>query len=320
MSENMNTSMTAPDTSSTQSIVEAAVADLPDTSTESGGYGAIDATVEPDSAEAASTTTASTVPGSTTQTAPQAEIDELAQALGITDQGKGKWTARVAYSKLHKVIKERDEKRKAEHEAALRQSSEQFANVQRQIAEFDRMVASPEHLLSALAQVHPAYGAYLARSGAAPAPSQAHDTPPQFNTAADLQQYVQSQIDRHVSERLAPIERERQSRQVLEAAIPRVRQQLAEAEKLPMFSESKAEILAALQKNPEMGLHDAYMSIVVPKLAAGRDQVRQDVLAELKSRPHSTTVTSTVSGRAVSDAEPASTEDIVRAAIRQIRD
>jgi hypothetical protein len=253
-----------------------------------------------DSAESAGAPT-------TPPTTPE-EVDELARALGIDGQGKGKWTARVAYSKLHKVMKERDAKVKADHDAALKQHADRLSTFEAQMAQFDQMVASPEQLLGALAQVNPAYARFLQQ------PPQTAD-PAEIRTMADLQRV----IDAQVQQRLAPIEHERQQRQVVEAAIPRVKQQLAEAEKWPLFAESKADILAELQKNPNAGLREAYMAVVVPRMAADRDKVRQEVLAELQSRPHTTTATSSVTGRAAEKSEPMNTADIVRQALRGLK-
>jgi hypothetical protein len=126
-------------------------------------------------------------------------------------------------------------------------------------------------------------------------------------------------IDQQVAQRLAPIEQERQQRQIVEAAVPRVKQQLAEAEKWPLFTESKVDILAELQRNPNAGLRDAYMTVVLPKMAADRDKVRQEVLAEMSNRPHTTTASSSVTGRARETSEPVDTSDIVRQALRGLK-
>lgn len=302
---------------STTSIIESAIADLPDRGDDSGSdEGGSTSTGQSTTGSTGMTGTATSTSTQTQNQPTQAEVDELAAALGIKEQGTGKWTTRVAYSKLHKVIKERDAKTKADHESALKQHVDQLTAVQQQIAAFDQMVSSPERLLTALAQVNPAYAQYVQRASQA---STTTEEVPTFNTAADLQRYVQSQIDRHVSDRLAPIEQERQQRQVMETAIPKVNAQIAEAEKWPLFTESKAEILAELQKNPNAGLRDAYQTVVIPKLAADHDKIRQEVLAELNGRPHSTSVTSTVSSRTAETSGPQDTQAIIRQAIRGLK-
>jgi len=283
----------------TTSIIEASIADHPDRDTGD------DLSPTTGAAEPTASTTASTAP------VTQEEVDELAKALGIDGQGKGKWTARVAYSKLHKVIKDRDAKAKADHEAALKQHTDQLTAVQQQIAAFDQMVSSPEHLLAALAQVNPAY----ARFRGQPATPQSADTPQDIRTMADLQRV----IDQQVAQRLAPIEQEREARQYIERMTPVVQAQIVEAHKWPGFTESQAEILAELGKNPKAGLKDAYLTVCLPKLAADKDKVRQEVLAELNARPRSTTTTSTVPSRGADKSEPQDTQDIIRRAIAALK-
>ena len=304
---------------STSSIIETAIADLPD-SPEMPDFGVVDEPSEPSpSATSAATSTAATASGTPSTSAPdaetkpvtQADVDELARELGIAATGTAKWTTRVAYSKLHKVIQARDAKMKADHEAAVKQHTDRIAAYEQAVQQFDRLVANPEQLLASLAQVHPAY-ARFAHPGSTAA---AAGVPQQINTMADLQRV----IDAHVAARLQPIEQERAGRLAIEQAIPRVKKQLEEAEKWPLFTESKAEILANLKANPGVTLEQAYQKAVLPKLAAQRDTIRQEVLAELNGRPHSTTVTSTVTGRTAPDAGPMDTADIVAEAVRRLK-
>jgi hypothetical protein len=178
-------------------------------------------------------------------------------------------------------------------------------------------VNNPEQLLSALAQVNPSYRQYV--KGAAP--QQTQGTPQRIETMADLQAVIQAQV----AERLKPIEQERAAAQFEAQAIPKIKAQLAEAATWPLFKEHQTEIQAAvkaLPQNlpPEVVLRMAYQQVVVPKLAANRDSVRQSVIEELKTRPHSTSVTTTVAGRSSASADSASTEDIVRNIARGIKD
>lgn len=277
---------------------------------------------EAETAEAAPTSTpaASAAPGASSQpgatpTAPPptaAEVDELAAALGITGDGTQKWTTRVAYSKVSKAVKALQAKQTAAHEAALKSHTDRLAETQSQIDRFDSLVSNPDQLLAALASVNPAYQRFLGQKPAA-APA---GVPQRIETIEDLQRV----IDAQVAAKLAPIEQERNSRQMYEAAVPKVRAQIAEAEKWPLFTENKAEILTALQSNPTWGLKDAYQHVAIPKLAGTRDQMRQQVLDELKTRPHSSTVTTTVAGRGSQGPEALDTESVVRAALANIRD
>lgn len=293
---------------STQSIVESAMAEIPD---DGGSDLSVEESTPPESGSIAASSAVSSIAGGPAPT--QDERDELAEALGIIDKGKGKWIARTPYSKVSKIVKERETKTKADHEAALKQHTDRVSAYEQQIAQFDQLVANPAALISALAQVHPAYRQYVTNT----APQT--DAPPQFNSVADLTQYVQSQIDQHVSQRLAPIEQERAARDQIARNLPIVQQQIAEAKTWPMFVESQAEILAALQKNPKSSLHAAYQSVVLPKLSASREQVRQQVIAEMNARPHSTVAGSSVTGRTAPEAAQQDTSDIVREAMRGLK-
>jgi hypothetical protein len=291
---------------STESIVAEAAADL--RSEES-------APSEP-TGSTGSTTTSTTQPAAPAAPLTAAEKDELAEALGITATDSTKWTTRINYSKVHKAVKAMQEKVAAAHAAALKSHEDQSASTRQQIERFDSMVNNPDQLLKALAQVNPAYAAFV--KGAAPA---ATGTPGRIETMEDLQKV----IDQQVAQRLAPIEKERQSAQFIAEAVPRIKAQLAEAQTWPLFKENQAEIQAAVKAlpqhlAPDVVLRMAYQSVVLPKLAANRDTVRAEVMAELKNRPHASTVTTTVSGRGVQSPEAVDTESIVRQAMAKLKD
>jgi hypothetical protein len=334
MTESLPNSAPAPE--STASIVEAAVADLPESSTESGGYGEI-----PEAGELSATDIRSDA-GSTTPTtgtsasagAQTEEPDELAALLGITGTGKAKWTQRVPYSKLHKAITERDKKTREAHEAALRTHESRL----REVEAVERMITEqPEQFVHALIAQNPAYQRFFnvqTAGGGAPQGGNAdtpHDMPApdvqlqdgtRTYSVAGLQRLLTwntQQAEQRIAQRLQPFERDRQQRELMAQAVPRVKQQIAAAEQWPLFKESKAEILAVLQSDAAVDLQTAYQRVVIPKLAASRDTIRQDVLKELATRPHSTVAGSSVAGSRADDTGPADTADIVRQALRGVR-
>jgi len=116
-----------------------------------------------------------------------------------------------------------------------------------------------------------------------------------------------------------PFEQERAARQAIESAIPCVEAQIEEASNWMMFSESRAEILAELQKDPHVSLEIAYQRVVLPKLAANRDAIRADVLKELQSRPHSTTTNQHGVRPKRGRRWPQDTADIARQAMRGLK-
>ncbi len=296
---------------------------VPESSTDIVAAAAADIRADEAAPESGSSTTGTTTTTTGTTTAEPtanltaAEKDELAEALGITGEGSAKWTARINYSKVHKAVKALREKQEAAHAAALKQHEESSASHRQQVERFDSLVSNPDQLLRALASVNPAYAQYV--KGAAP--QQPQGTPQRIETMEDLQRV----IDQQVAQRLKPIETERAAAQFEAQAIPKVKAMLAEAQTWPMFKENMAEIQAAHAKLPQNippgeALRMAYHSVVTPKLAANRDTIRQEVMDELKNRPHSSTVTTTVAGRGTQSAEPVDSVDIVRAAAARIRD
>lgn len=326
MSEELTPAATEP--ASTTSIIEHAIADLPD---DSGAETSGDTVADdiPDAIDVSATPDAgATVDPTATPTA--AEIDELAQALGISGSGKAKWTARIPYSKISKVWKEQQAKQRADHEATLQQHTARL----REVEAVERMIAEqPEQFVRALVEQNPAYQRYFSQAPAQPAPTPvSSEMPaPDVRLADGSQTYSveglrrllawnTQQTEQRVEQRIKPFEQERQQREMLEAAVPHVKQQIADAEKWPLFKESKNEILAALQADPRIDLTGAYQRVVIPKLAANRDQVRQDVLKELASQPHSTSVTRTTPGRADESGAPRDSRDIIRQSIAGLAD
>ena len=259
-------------------------------------------------------------PQSTTQsgTEPtQTEIDELAAALGITGEGTAKWKARVPYSKVNKIWKEQQAKLQSKHEAAIKGHTEKLTAYQQRVQDVEaveQMIQSnPEQFIAALTELNPAYKQYFTggqgRQAVDPY-AQAVNADGTINLEVFAQQ-IEQRAEQRVAQRYAPIEKEHQARALYQAALPKVQSQLNEAEKWPMFAEHKTDILKALQADQKLGLLEAYQKVVIPKLAAGRDTMRAELLAELKGRPHSTSVISSAASTR-EDTGPADTGDIVR--------
>lgn len=84
----------------------------------------------------------------------------------------------------------------------------------------------------------------------------------------------------------------------------------------PGFAEGQDDMLQALQVDPRMTLEGAWRKVVVPKMAADRDRMRQKVLAELNGKPRSTaTAPATPVPTAVDDA-PKGMEAVIWKAMR----
>ena len=95
----------------------------------------------------------------------------------------------------------------------------------------------------------------------------------------------------------------------------KIRSQMEKAAKWHGFVEHQDAILAALKQDKSLSLHDAYMSVVIPKLAADRTQMKQEALDEINKQPRSTSIATTASATKPAATEMKSTADITREVI-----
>lgn len=142
---------------------------------------------------------------------------------------------------------------------------------------------------------------------------------------------VESKVTKQVEDRYKPIEAEWQTNQRIQAVIPQIQAQIADARTWDNFTENEAEIVKVLQGDRNISLERAYQKVVLPKmqaawaekektLAADRNKVREEVLAELKKAPRSTSAPSTGSKPVASTSnEPRSLEDIIAEQVKTLK-
>jgi hypothetical protein len=306
---------------SSRSIIEASIAEMPDRDDDDS-----ESSAEP------SESTASSSPASATPLTAQ-EKDELAELLGIGDRvGPGKWTSRIAYSKIHKVIGERDAQRKAEHDAALKGHTDKIGEYEKRldaISQVERiMYEEPDRFIEMLSSI-PAYHGRFGSSRSSTHPQAGSERPGpdiryQDGSTAYSEEGLQrlldwnaAQVEKRLTSRIAPFEHERQVKAIEAAAAPKIQAMLTEAAKWPMFTENEAAILQVLQSEPQTSLEAAYQRVVLPKLAANRDSLRQEILKELAERPHSTVTRTATSGRSGDDA-PRDSRDIISRVVSEL--
>ncbi len=132
-----------------------------------------------------------------------------------------------------------------------------------------------------------------------------------------------------VNKRFGPIEAEWQARQRVDSLRPKVNAQISEARTWEKFNENEAEIVEVLKNNPSISLEGAYQKVVLPKLKAEweaekqrlipeRNKLRQEVLAELRQAPQSTSVPSGSSKGSV-DSGPKTLEQIIADQIKTLK-
>ena len=113
---------------------------------------------------------------------------------------------------------------------------------------------------------------------------------------------LEARITKQVEARYKPIEDAWNAQEQVNRLMPEIERKAAEARTWPMFTENEAAVIQAMKENPRLNLEGAYQLVVFPKLRASREQLRAEVLAEVKNAPRST---STPSG-AVKPGPPAS--------------
>lgn len=97
-------------------------------------------------------------------------------------------------------------------------------------------------------------------------------------------------VTKQLAERYKPMEDEWQAHQKVQAIIPQVQSQIAEARQWPLFNEHEMEIVKALQGNERLSLEGAYRQVVYPKLVADRTKMREEILREVQKAPKATSV------------------------------
>lgn len=128
---------------------------------------------------------------------------------------------------------------------------------------------------------------------------------------------VEQRVISKVEQRYAPIEQDWQAQRRREELMPQIERQITEARQWDRFAELEPEIIQVLQQNPTMNLERAYMHTyqknVVPKLAADRNTMRSEILAELKKAPVQTSApTRSMKTTSTAPTGPRPIEDIIR--------
>jgi hypothetical protein len=130
---------------------------------------------------------------------------------------------------------------------------------------------------------------------------------------------------KQLDERFKPIDEAQKAEQVRkqgeavkQRAAEAIDRKLAKMSKRPGWKENEKAILDAITANPDLDIEDAYIDVVIPKLAGDRTKMREEILAELKKAPASTS-TSVQQPAADGAGTPKSMEDIIRESIKSLK-
>jgi hypothetical protein len=133
---------------------------------------------------------------------------------------------------------------------------------------------------------------------------------------------VTKDITSQFDERFKPMETEWQAQKRIEATLPVVRMQIAEARTWPLFNESENDIVRILESDKNISLEAAYRKVVFPKILAERTKIKQDVIQEMQRAPVASSAMPTrVATKPVSPnaGGPRNLEDVIKAQIDSLR-
>ena len=300
----------------------------------------------PETVESSSTTTESreaTAIAAVTDPA-KPEPDEFEKKFGIPAQSATGRENRIPYSRVKKIIEKREKDLEASYTPKITEYETKVKDYEgrlEKVAQFEKFLREkPQEFIEMLRGL-PQYQSVL--SPQAPAvetkPAEVPDDMPQPDSQMPdgtlvysmeglkaLNQWNRVQARKEVMEEVqkvyGPIQQEWQAQQQLQQMVPVIQGQIAEARKWEKFNENEADIVKALQADSRLSLEGAYRQVVVPKLTTDRDklrqEMRQDILRELKKAPASTSAPATATKPSARPAGPRSITDIINESIEHL--
>lgn len=258
-----------------------------------------------------------------------------------------------AKAEVENRVKTEYEPKIKQYETALQERDAQLTRV----AQFEQVMVNDVPRFIGMLKTLPQYQQFFAQFEAQSAPTQAHQQVAQVNPEDEMPQpdqlmpdgsYMYSmeglaklqawnrvqarkEVMSEVEKTYGPIHQEWEAHRRMRAVEPKVRDQIARARTWTLFNENEAEIVKVLQQYPDASLEDAYQFVVQPKLqeklasyqtdeAKLRQQIRSEVLAELKRAPASTSAPARPSRpQPVTSSGPRKLEDIIAAQVETIR-
>ncbi len=251
-------------------------------------------------------------------------------------------------SMVMKAEQEAANKAKAEYEPKLAEVTAKVSAYESrlgQVAQFEQVMANdPQRFLGMLSQL-PAYkpffdwvaqvqnqapaqaqqpqgqGQAQDPAGAMPQPDQQLSDGSWVYSMDGLQKLLNwqaQQVEQRVSKRYEPIESQFRQHQQMQQMIPQIQRQIDEARQWPKFNENEEEITKALAADQTLTLEGAYRKVVLPKLVADENAIRQRVLADIRKAPPSTAAPSRATRPPSPAAGPRSLEQIIEDEIRKL--
>lgn len=296
----------------------------------------------------------------TSPAAVDIQKDDFEKKFGIPGTAASGRENRIPYSRVKKITEKavadgvaaklkEFEPRIAEYETKVKDYEGRLGKV----AEFENvMVNDPQQFLGMLAQI-PAYKPFFDALHAAqagetqdqvakvaqqpvtddmPAPDQQLQDGTMVYSMDGLKALLKwngdqsesravERVTKQMEDRYKPMETEWQAHQRMQAVIPQVQSQIAEARTWPLFNDHETEIVKALQTNDKLSLEGAYRQVVYPKLVADRTRMREEILKEVSKAPRATSAPAagSKSTAQATPTGPRSTEDVIYEAIKVLK-
>jgi len=292
------------------------------------------------------------------KTKPLSEAEQLLAEAGFTEaqrqDGRENW---IPHSKVVKIIENGINQGKGAFGQKYQALETEATTLREAVGRFtpiaEALDLGPEQFLALAGQHDPRYKAFLEAKQAPPAAPPAADPWAEGMPAPDLDlgngsktysldgikalmQHTAKvakaealrEAEERIGSRIKPFEEQTQRQQTETALRERTSRTIDEAKTWPGFADHEADILKLLQadsaqakaegRRPQLTLEAAYRQAVLPKLAADRNAIREQVLAELKAQPVSTSVPRSGAEAISPNGGRRTTQDIAAATIARL--
>lgn len=266
-------------------------------------------------------TAEATAPAATSEPGPAPEPDETEREMAefgvqLKPLIPGKRENAIPQSRVKQMVEKAREKWTKAHQTELQAREAKLAAAEKAHQDLIQMaLRDPETNLRQLIEANPAYKDAVQKvMGIAPeavtsaAPGDPMPQPTgQFPdgsagyTPEDMTKLMEwnarraeerayKRYEADANKRFGPIQREWQAQKAFEAQVPQLRERVAKAEALwgaDRMKKHEAEITAKLKASPNPTDHweQIVAEVMVPKLAAERTSMREEILKELKAAP-----------------------------------
>lgn len=251
------------------------------------------------------------------------EVDQITkdlEELGLRAPKEGERENRLPHSRVKRIAEnygKKVEARFTQELTTLKTQNSQLVARSQQIDRVDHLIKSdPERYITMLSTIHPEYKRFLGGAPAADKPAGKPATaaspagprpqpdvtfadksrgysPEQHDKLldwikADAKAEARREVEEWVEAKYGPIAKSFEARQALNEQIPIVRQRINNVYETwgqELVEQHEPEIVQLMQQYPQMGTEEAVARILVPKVRADRNTMRNELIAETRTRP-----------------------------------